>query len=730
VKFLNPKAFVAFSRGLFLFVMRILDITYYKKFNEEVPQNTILAHYHFARIGAAQRRNGIRTRKAPYISSSRIIARLLGPAIMHHIVFVSDAESISKYFNRKVKQKPIETNSSSDFHITVIVPVYGAPDAVERCLRSVKQSVTEVSHDVIVIDDLSPNQSDRLLAQKLSRELGFQFIQNTENLGFVRTSNLGLASARQHALLLNSDTQVFDYWLEAFSSTLESNTGTITPVSNNATIYSIPMQQDVELSTTSTFAKAMAATLHQIDADPWEIPTSHGFCMFFSQKALAQVGFFNFEAFGYGYGEENDYSMRVIESGLKNLLTLKTYVFHEGSASFGDSVSERQKIAGEKLLSLWPKYPSLISKYLEDNPLSEFEVLARIQNFIRHNNEIDIHFSHRLGGGVDKAIQLECENSLIDDVISIVVRPGVSTKSISLQILDYAGVFDIKYEFGHSPEEIAAALSSLKSRKVVVHHQIGFPMLKEILEALGTQYSFRVHDYYTVCPFINLADEFGNYCGEPGIAGCNSCIARRRPEILDIETWRLDASRIAENASVVFTPSSDTKKRIIKHYPNLNVEIATNPVEKLVSAPFNISDSKKIVMLGELSVNKGLNIVKNLIQALPEDVTLVLIGYIPSSLIDGCLKSSIKTGRLVVTGKYMNDQQALHVLREIAPASIFFPGQIPETHSYTLDIAISTGLPIIGCNVGAIPERLASYENVRLFEINDSIENIATILIA
>jgi GT2 family glycosyltransferase/glycosyltransferase involved in cell wall biosynthesis len=647
---------------------------------------------------------------------------------MQHIVAVYSSSSLTTIFEYPLRVKHNKT-PVEDFHISIIVPVFGAPSAVERCLRSISESQTSISFDVTVIDDFSPNPDDRTFVRDLSNELGYKFIQNMENLGFVRTSNIGLLNAAKHALLLNSDTQVFNYWLEAFANSFNDETGTITPISNNATIFSIPSARDTNIAVNESYAKKMASTLRSIDYDPWEIPTAHGFCMFISQRALGHVGILNFEAFGHGYGEENDYSMRVTDSGLKNLLTPKTYVYHEGSASFGQSVSARQKIAHETLVSLWPEYPVIISQYLETNPLIELESISRVQNLVHQEKKVDLHFSHKLGGGVDKAVRLECEKSLEQGVSSIVVRPGSAPNSITLEGYDAAGSWRIPIEFMNSALSIANGLKKLPLRNTVVHHQIEFLILEDILEAMNCDYTFRIHDYYTICPFINLADGLGRYCGEPQESGCNSCISQRRPEVLDIETWRITRSKILYGAQAVSAPSSDTKKRIQRYFPNLRIEEKTNPSERLTKVSPNNVSLGTIAILGELSTNKGIRIVKLLLELLPMNFNFTLVGFIPEQLFDSSLRKSVKTGRLVITGAYFDDSQALHLLRGIGPSKIFFPGQIPETYSYTLDIAMALGVPIVACNIGAAPERLSDYKGVELFDKNDSMEILVNMLI-
>ena len=42
----------------------------------------------------------------------------------------------------------------------------------------------------------------------------------------------------------------------------------------------------------------------------------------------------------------------------------------------------------------------------------------------------------------------------------------------------------------------------------------------------------------------------------------------------------------------------------------------------------------------------------------------------------------------------------------VKPHVVWFPGQCPETYSYTLTTAINAGLPIVATQIGAFPERL------------------------
>ena len=49
-----------------------------------------------------------------------------------------------------------------------------------------------------------------------------------------------------------------------------------------------------------------------------------------------------------------------------------------------------------------------------------------------------------------------------------------------------------------------------------------------LLHRLGVPFDVTVHDYFAICPQVNLMPwTQGAYCGEPAPAFCNACIADR-----------------------------------------------------------------------------------------------------------------------------------------------------------------------------------------------------------
>jgi glycosyltransferase involved in cell wall biosynthesis len=66
---------------------------------------------------------------------------------------------------------------------------------------------------------------------------------------------------------------------------------------------------------------------------------------------------------------------------------------------------------------------------------------------------------------------------------------------------------------------------------------------------------------------------------------------------------------------------------------------------------------------------------------------------------------------LSVHGSY-DDAQLVALLAAERADVLFFPAQVPETYSYTLSVALASGIPIVASAIGAFPERVAGRPNV------------------
>ncbi len=255
--------------------------------------------------------------------------------------------------------------------IDVVVPIYNAFEVLQKCLSSLERYQSNINQ-IVLINDASTDERIEQLINEIGKENGWKIIHQNKNLGFVKTANKGLKYSDNHTILLNSDTIVTKYWIDAFKQALKLNPtlGTATPWSNNAEICSFP--KFLMNHPLPTSIDEMAKVLYKKHQSKYPIlPTAVGFCMLVSQKAKQLVGFFDEQHFGHGYGEENDYSLRVEQAGLKNILCDNAYVAHVGNQSFADMDIKPSEETMQRLLAKHPDYLIMIQKYIDQDPLSD-----------------------------------------------------------------------------------------------------------------------------------------------------------------------------------------------------------------------------------------------------------------------------------------------------------------------------------------------------------------------
>jgi GT2 family glycosyltransferase/glycosyltransferase involved in cell wall biosynthesis len=112
--------------------------------------------------------------------------------------------------------------------VSVIIPIYEGAELTKACLESIRDHTTHVSYEVIVVND----GDDLDIRQLLDTVRGVRVIDNSANLGYVRSVNYAASLARgRWLMLMNNDTEATDGWLRAMLECAEStpDVGVVTP---------------------------------------------------------------------------------------------------------------------------------------------------------------------------------------------------------------------------------------------------------------------------------------------------------------------------------------------------------------------------------------------------------------------------------------------------------------------------------------------------------------------
>jgi glycosyltransferase involved in cell wall biosynthesis len=185
-------------------------------------------------------------------------------------------------------------------------------------------------------------------------------------------------------------------------------------------------------------------------------------------------------------------------------------------------------------------------------------------------------------------------------------------------------------------------------------------------------------------------------------AGCGACLARRPGQWgLDIASWRAAFGRLLRGAGRVIAPSTDVATRIGRYFPDVAITVMPHP-EPLPPPPPRVL---RVVILGNLSPEKGLHVAAACAQdarARRLPLTYRVLGSTTEPV------PQWPDAPLTIHGQYEDAELARLLAAEKADV-IWFPAQVPETYSYTLSVALASGLPVVASALGAFPERLASY---------------------
>jgi GT2 family glycosyltransferase/glycosyltransferase involved in cell wall biosynthesis len=249
--------------------------------------------------------------------------------------------------------------------VSVIVPVYNAPDETEACLKSLLKSIDPRVARVIAINDGSSDLRIATLLNSYSRAGGYEILTNERNLGYTKTINIGVRFAgADDVVLLNSDTVVTPGWLDGLieASRRGESIGTVTAMGDNAGAFSFPEKDQPNPKPDGvSHVEHVDAILRRTAAlAPVEVPTGSGFCMFIRREVFDRIGYFDEEAFPRGYGEENDFCMRALKAGFRHVISPYAYVFHTRSASFGAEKETLIKGAVETVMRRHPDYVPLV----------------------------------------------------------------------------------------------------------------------------------------------------------------------------------------------------------------------------------------------------------------------------------------------------------------------------------------------------------------------------------
>jgi GT2 family glycosyltransferase/glycosyltransferase involved in cell wall biosynthesis len=599
--------------------------------------------------------------------------------------------------------------------VSVVIPIYNAINNVKALVESLVESYPKPLTNLkfYIIDDCSTSVelTQWLDSADFFRRADVIFKRNTENLGFTKTVNrlISMTDPESDIVILNSDTLIFQKTFENLNKAAQRPyTASITPLSNKATIASIidwpggigiqdkeqeRETRDLVLRTSSVGFPALI-----------DVPTGVGFCMYLTRTALNVVGLLNAEAFPRGYGEENDWCQRAVNHGFRNYIFTGEYVPHVSGASFQNESNQLIKDGMITLNRLHPQYEPAVHRFIESDPFKVHRTILSWQILFRKGKDQPRPFflqvlhsdpTKTLGG-------TESYSRLIrDDVVSKMgcdqAIAYFTEHAFGLVFFPVDGL-PRSWEFSRFENNIVMLWKTLLALVDCIHvqHTIFLPpiVFRMIAESKNIKKVISLHDYFHICPTIQLLNKQSQFCQIPeNLDDCRSCLSKIPPYTgVEIGSYRKQNIQWITSFDHIITPSEASKRLIIKavQYSPASDEEKNKFISKIQSIdnPYEFKSGfyKKrilaknkgrydVAFLGAISIAKGANLIEKAFPRLKKlGLSSVLIGKISANVdraVDGVFE-------------YDSPEALKNISEQVFPDVICLPALWPESFCYAL----------------------------------------------
>jgi len=237
--------------------------------------------------------------------------------------------------------------------LSIIIVNWNAGDLLRRCVAGIVAAAPAIGYEILVVDNASSDGSVDTLrrdgaAAALIRDGALRIFENTENRGFGAANNQGFAHARTaFVLLLNPDAVVTPGAVESLAAVLRTDPGAAAcgPRILNAdgslqiSVWrNPPAAWEIVLSSLrlyrllpSRLRGELLLGAHWPHDRRRDVPMLSGAALMVRREAIDAVGGFD-ERF-HMYGEDNEWSLRMVRAGWRLVFEPAALVRHDEAQS-------------------------------------------------------------------------------------------------------------------------------------------------------------------------------------------------------------------------------------------------------------------------------------------------------------------------------------------------------------------------------------------------------------
>jgi O-antigen biosynthesis protein len=252
------------------------------------------------------------------------------------------------------------SDKNADSSLSIVVPIFNAPDEVSELLSSISNQ-EDKDFELILVDDGSQQKTADLLVTYVNTYKNTILVKHEVNKGYTTTVNDGVSAASNELItVLNSDTvlpKTFVSKIKEYASKYPSISA-FGPITNAGSWQNTPMLHDESGSI------AINALPKDVSVDKMndllasdneakgviKVNLLNGFCYTVRKSVYDDIGLLDVEGFPSGYGEEDDFFIRLNLQGYQVGIIKELYVYHHKTKSFTSAQKQEFSKKGQKTL--------------------------------------------------------------------------------------------------------------------------------------------------------------------------------------------------------------------------------------------------------------------------------------------------------------------------------------------------------------------------------------------
>lgn len=235
--------------------------------------------------------------------------------------------------------------------LSIIIPVYNRPDEIDDLLSSLSsQTHYYKDYEVIVVEDGSTIDCENVVYRHGYNIRDLRYIK-VPNGGPSRARNIGAREARgEYLVILDSDVILPEQYIEEVIRGLEHTGADAFGGPDAAAPNFSAMQQAVSYAMTSIFT---TGGIRGGSAEAMEQFKPRTFNMGVRRQLFERLGGFSEDM---RYGEDIDFSLRMIKAGARVVLLPKAFVYHKRRANL-EQFFQQVRHSGQARVELEKHHP-------------------------------------------------------------------------------------------------------------------------------------------------------------------------------------------------------------------------------------------------------------------------------------------------------------------------------------------------------------------------------------